>query len=94
MSEKISQKGTEFVLGNTYFRQTFTECVPNQYTYDILTIDVWIVIFSQNFHKLCLLGNQKPDVTACYGRLSVFASEFLNIMTCSNFNKLRVKAEE
>ena len=35
---KISQKLTEFVFGNTYFHQTVTECVSNQYAqFDILT---------------------------------------------------------
>ena len=40
MSQKISPKWTAFVFGNTYFHQTFTECVCNQYAHFIDIPDV------------------------------------------------------
>ena len=41
MSEKISQKWTAFAFGRAYLRQTYTECLPNQYKhFDISTYQI------------------------------------------------------
>ena len=51
--EKISQKRTTFVFGNTYLHQTFTECVPNQYThFDIFACQICLQVME---HPLILL---------------------------------------
>ena len=38
ISEKISQKWTEFVFGNTYLEKKFIECMSNQYAHFNISI--------------------------------------------------------
>ena len=45
MSEKISQKWTPFLFGNTYLHQTFTECVSNRYPhFGVLICQMWLQV--------------------------------------------------
>ena len=53
----ISQKWTAFVLGDTNLRQTFTECVSNQYAhFDLWICQMWLQVMERHWFNCVFLS--------------------------------------
>ena len=57
LSEKITQKWTVFVFGNTYLHQTCTECVSDQHAhFDVLICQIWLQVMERHLILLYFLA--------------------------------------